>query len=123
MSHKISVAHLKAVAKGKPSGYVEDVIAHGKVEGNTLFVQDADYVTLQKKYALPSLKTQIKNVFSATGKALMNPRPLSSEERERRLSICHECEFLIDGKRCQKCGCHVNWKSRLEAWHCPIQKW
>jgi len=73
--------------------------------------------------ALPSLTAQAVNAVSAVRTAISNPVPISPEERERRLSICHACEFLIDGKRCMKCGCHVNWKSRLEAWHCPIEKW
>jgi Family of unknown function (DUF6171) len=72
---------------------------------------------------LPSVATQSRNLIGAAGKALMNPTPVSKEEQERRLRICHQCEFLIDGKRCQKCGCTVKWKALLEAWHCPISKW
>ena len=72
--------------------------------------------------------TQAKNVVKAVGQAIKNPTPVSKEEQERRLGICKgtvdtpKCDFYLNG-RCLKCGCYVNWKSRLEAWHCPIQKW
>lgn len=67
--------------------------------------------------------TQAKGLAVAVGKAIQNPTPVSTEERERRLAICQACEFLVEGKRCLKCGCHVNWKTRLAAWHCPIDRW
>ena len=72
---------------------------------------------------MPSVATQAKNAVSAVGQAIKNPTPVSNEEKERRLAICHACEFLVDGKRCLKCGCTVKWKALLEAWHCPISKW
>lgn len=71
----------------------------------------------------PSVGAQAVNIFGAAGEALLNPKPVSTEERERRLAICNACEFLIDGKRCSKCGCAVKWKAMLEAWHCPVEKW
>ncbi len=47
---------------------------------------------------------------------------VSDEEKERRLSICKVCEFYRKG-RCLKCGCYINFKTRLETEHCPIGKW
>jgi hypothetical protein len=125
--HKIALQGLRKNASKRPLGYYESIVARGRVEGDVLFLEDDVYAELKKKYAtkrkLPSVGAQAVSIFGAAGKALLNPKPVSSEERERRLAICNACEFLIDGKRCQKCGCHVNWKSRLEAWHCPVGKW
>jgi hypothetical protein len=125
MTRKISLDQLKSAAAGKPLGYYEDVCASGQIKNGILLLEPDVYAALRKKYSprLPSLAKQAHNIFGAAGKAIRNPTPVSSEERERRLAICHACEFLVDGKRCLKCGCHVNWKARLEAWHCPIEKW
>ena len=125
MTHKISLAQLKDIATNKPPGYYETVLQAGRVEDDVLFLEGDVYDKLKKQYSpgLPSLTKQVHNIFGAAGKAIKNPTPVSTEERERRLAICHACEFLVDGKRCLKCGCHVNWKARLAAWHCPIDKW
>jgi hypothetical protein len=49
----------------------------------------------------------------------------SFSEISRRLEICGGCEFFVESPRmrCQKCGCYLNLKSRLETEHCPIGKW
>lgn len=122
---KLSLDELKTVSAKRLPGYYDEVIGSGHVEGDVLFLDDKVYVALRGKYSarLPALTTQAKNIIGAARKALVNRKPVSKEERERRLAICKACEFLKDGKRCLKCGCHVNWKSRLEAWHCPIDKW
>ncbi len=46
----------------------------------------------------------------------------STEEQQRRLSICEVCEFSKNGT-CQKCGCFIRFKTKLETEHCPIHKW
>ena len=109
---KVPLSHLNELAASAPK-YHASLIRKGRVEGDFLFIGPDK----------PSLATQAKNLGTAIGQAIVNPTPVSKEEQERRLAICHQCEFLIEGKRCSKCGCYVNWKSRLEAWHCPIQKW
>lgn len=43
-------------------------------------------------------------------------------KQETRINICISCTELIDGK-CNKCGCYMNIKVRLEAAKCPIGKW
>lgn len=44
------------------------------------------------------------------------------EEVNRRLEICHACEFYT-GTTCMKCGCAVRFKAALATEHCPINKW
>jgi hypothetical protein len=48
----------------------------------------------------------------------------TAEERERRLAICHACEFFAAG-RCLKCGCFTKWAARVASKHCPLDppKW
>jgi hypothetical protein len=79
---------------------------------------------LRTERALPSRLAMAKNAFSAVVAAVKNPSVVSVDEQARRLDICKGCEFFIQSNsRCAKCGCRLNWKTRLEAWHCPIDKW
>lgn len=48
---------------------------------------------------------------------------ISSEgTAEERLNVCKECPHF-DGNSCRLCGCVVAWKAKIEAAHCPIDKW
>lgn len=49
-------------------------------------------------------------------------KTVSQEERDRRMDVCKGCEFL-KGSRCAKCGCNMNFKTRLVSGNCPIGKW
>jgi len=44
------------------------------------------------------------------------------EELKRRIELCNSCEHLIN-KRCLKCGCYIEVKTRLATSKCPIAKW
>jgi len=125
MTGNISIPALRDAAKNRPAGYLDEILAAGHVDNDVLHIDRNIYAALRQKYSAkpPSLIAQAASLMSAAGQAVKNPAPASKEEQDRRLSICHACEFLKDGKRCLKCGCYVNWKSRLEAWHCPINKW
>ena len=48
---------------------------------------------------------------------------VSSDEYERRMGICRDCQFLVNGRRCAKCGCVMMYKARLRTGRCPIGKW
>ena len=64
--------------------------------------------------AAKALATAVASGFKAVDKA----------EQERRLEICHECpDFDAKRDRCRRCSCKMPWKTRLEAFHCPIDKW
>ena len=47
---------------------------------------------------------------------------VSSEEYERRLSICKGCEKLNAGT-CMSCGCYVELRAFANISHCPNKKW
>ena len=40
------------------------------------------------------------------------------EEYERRLSICRECEWLLEGM-CRVCGCYVEMRAAMKVRGCP----
>lgn len=77
----------------------------------------------------PSLATMTKNAVVAAGSVVASivrgePVTVPQEEQDRRLTICHACEFW-DAKqgRCSKCGCFGAWKTWLASQQCPIAKW
>lgn len=41
---------------------------------------------------------------------------------EQRLSICKECEKLLEGT-CIGCGCYVELRAAVKSNHCPYKKW
>ena len=47
-----------------------------------------------------------------------------SDEYERRLNICKECDHLMNGM-CVKCGCFVELRAAVQKHYCPDveKKW
>jgi hypothetical protein len=84
---------------------------------------------IPKEY--PSIKEQVQNFGSAiatTVKQAVKGEAItvSEEEKNRRLAICKTCEwFDLEVEGCKKCGCNMNWKTRLAGHHCPLDppKW
>lgn len=57
---------------------------------------------------------------------LLNPNEKRSEQEiaAARFEICKSCEFFRPRtETCQKCGCFMKLKTRLERANCPIGKW
>lgn len=57
---------------------------------------------------------------------MLNPKSRVIDESfaQERLSICKGCpEFLSITHQCKKCGCFMEWKTKLEAAKCPLGKW
>ena len=142
---KIKLSQLKEMSKNRPSGYIEDCIAHGIVDDDILEIQPSEYAALLVKYrgnnapikqqssccgnnnAMPPITQQIRNVGNAAGrviKAVFNNNKIkaSDEEVNRREAICSGCEYK-NGNRCSKCGCYYKIKIVLETEHCPEKKW
>jgi len=77
----------------------------------------------------PSLFRQAASAAQAVGAvvaAAVRGEPVSvpQEEQDRRLAICHACEFWDAAQsRCSKCGCFGAWKTWLASQRCPIGKW
>jgi hypothetical protein len=82
-----------------------------------------------KPMEYPSLLRQAANAAQAVGSVVASavrgePVSVPQEEQDRRLALCHACEFW-DSKqgRCSKCGCFGAWKTWLTSQRCPIGKW
>lgn len=45
-----------------------------------------------------------------------------SEIYESRLSLCVDCDRLIDGM-CNACGCYVELRAAKHSNHCPYNNW
>ena len=57
---------------------------------------------------------------------LLNPNEPRSEDKlqKERMSICMGCPELIQlTKQCKKCGCIMEFKTRLQNAQCPLGKW
>lgn len=83
----------------------------------------------ESRRKFPSFMAMAANFYMSFGKvvsSVANGEPVfvSNEEKDRRLSICHVCEHLKDG-RCVLCGCVMRWKARISTDHCPDdpQRW
>lgn len=49
---------------------------------------------------------------------------VTEELHNHRLNICNGCEFFrLEDKRCSKCGCFMEAKSKFKKTYCPIGKW
>jgi hypothetical protein len=72
---------------------------------------------------IDNLKKAVDTVTSGKGVDLLISR-VSTDEREARLAICHDCEFYLQATtQCKKCGCFVPMKSWLKKSECPMNKW
>ncbi len=79
----------------------------------------------------PSLFQQATNLAHAVGSVMASavrgePVTVPQEEEDRRLAICHTCEFWDSAQsRCSKCGCFGVWKTWLASQKCPLNppKW
>ncbi len=73
----------------------------------------------------PSLFQQATNAAHAVGSVMASavrgaPITVPQEEQDRRLAICHACEFWDPTQeRCSKCGCFGQWKTWLASQRCP----
>jgi hypothetical protein len=56
-------------------------------------------------------------------KAIKDNKIYNQEVLDMRWNLCSSCEFLTDGKKCQKCGCFMTVKHKLSQARCPIGKW
>lgn len=69
---------------------------------------------------------QYKEKNGVTPLDLLNPKTIKIDESHagERLAICLECPELIKVvNQCKKCGCFMEWKTKLKEAKCPLGKW
>lgn len=77
---------------------------------------------------LPSLTTMVKNFVGTAADVVVGAVQgegvtVSEEVYQERMNICMGCEFFREDKRCTKCGCFMEAKTRFKKTFCPIHKW
>ena len=78
----------------------------------------------KKDHELPSFIQQAKNLMKSTAEHLRDgKREVSNEQHIERLNICESCEFMRQDRRCAKCGCFLDTKTKWRTSSCPIGKW
>ncbi|HEY8965145.1 MAG TPA: hypothetical protein VIM58_01805 [Candidatus Methylacidiphilales bacterium] len=149
---RIKTAYVRARAQSgkRPPGYLDDVLAHGTVDGDEIVFDDAAYAALAAKYrtpqptaaagtptqptppptknGLPDVGTLALNLakasarFAATGFKQVHPATLAA-----RKAVCAACpDWEAQGYaglgRCRKCGCS-GVKLGWASERCPAGKW
>ena len=88
-------------------------------------ISEEEYLGVKNK-ELPALSKMAGNAArAALAAAKSGFKAISVGEQKRRYGICvDDCGFYRpqDG-RCAMCGCWVKAKVKIEAWHCPIDRW
>ena len=137
--------HNSVIHKAIPSrkdGYLEEVKKRNTSNNELQYCleqEDIDFLKNNyRKEVMPSIVQMAKNAAQAgisEAKAIVNKQPpVDPEEEQRRLGVCAACEFytpniveLSEDKkkqnRCVKCGCFMNFKTKLRSAHCPVGKW
>ena len=134
---KIKIEKIKEKSKYRPSGYLEDVMSYGKINGEFIEISKNDYEFLVDKYnndsqniPEPSKHDLISNFSVAVSKWIAAGFPILKEnDFKERFKICSNCEFWNSSARfnlgkCNhnKCGC-TKFKLWMETESCPIGKW
>ncbi len=88
-----------------------------------------DAKAMAESVPYPPLTDQLRSAAGAMVAAasdLVHGRPVMVDqtEQDRRLGICHECEWW-DGTqgRCRQCGCFGEWKAWIASQKCRKGKW
>lgn len=75
--------------------------------------------------ACPKMSTmeKVESFVSTMADFVTSGFKTSEEDKAgNRLEICKGCDHF-DGTSCKLCGCVMTWKSKIEAAHCPIDRW
>jgi hypothetical protein len=98
-------------------------------KNNTTFIKKVDLQIVCDNFNLqmPPVTQLAKNVINQaidTVKTAITTGQIFTlfEDLQNRLKVCNQCEFLIE-KRCQKCGCYMEYKAKLISAVCPIGLW
>jgi hypothetical protein len=137
-SGRFLLANVKAAAPRRPKGYLEFVLSRGKVEGDTVTLDERALREVLEKFpilAMPKLPeptvAEMATNFAGAMKGWINSgfAVVEREIYEGRHAICLGCEYWDAAARgglgkCRKCGC-----SRVKLWlessKCPLNppKW
>ena len=121
-----NITALKFSAHVRPVGFVDFIMARGKMEGDMVILDEATEKELLKKFPIPVLRleppaptlielaTNFTNAMANWADAGF--RVVEKVEYERRHTVCFACEFWVPDAmlgigKCKKCGC-----SKFKLW-------
>jgi len=124
----IPLSKLKSAATVKAQGYYDACVAAGTVVGENLQLSDEAFALLRAQFSTPSLVAQVQSATSAVvvecGAALSGEAAIDDATRATRLAVCEACaNFIAADRRCQKCGCWMEIKTKFRTATCPDAKW
>lgn len=94
-----------------------------------ILLDDAKIRQLETSNKRPSVATMAQNLIKTASDSVKtvaagNSINISTEEADRRKSICNGCDaYNAAQQRCTKCGCFIAVKAYLRAASCPLGKW
>ena len=124
----ISLTKLQSAAKVKAQGYYDTCIAAGTVVGDNLQLSEEAFTTLRSQFSTPPISTQVQSAATAVvtecGAALAGEVAVDDTTKAVRIALCEQCAFfIVNDRRCQKCGCWMEIKTRFRTEKCPESKW
>lgn len=108
---------------GIDNTYSEDFASHKYVKEIIETARESPLYEHSMPNKVDMAKNLVKDVKKSVKKAVKRERVLNEELGKQRFEICKACPHLTKENRCEKCGCHMPTKSKLEASSCPIGKW
>jgi len=105
--------------------YWKKRLEKGVSEDIQLYEKVLSYYGLKLQPALPSVGAMFQNVLGAVVDVVVEGIALRpKEEIEAARQLCKKCPMWRESdNRCAACGCYLDYKRRLKAWHCPQGKW
>ncbi len=124
----IPLAKLQSAAKVKAQGYYDACIAAGTVVGDNLQLTDEAFTALRAQFTTPSLAVQAHSAAAAVAAecdaVLSGKTAIDDVTRATRIAACEQCTFfIVADRRCQKCGCWMEIKTRFRTAKCREGKW
>ena len=124
----IPLSKLQSAAKVKAQGYYDACIAAGTVVDNNLQLTEEAFAALRAQFATPALAVQAQSVVAAVASecdaVLSGENAIDDATRTARIAACEQCAFfIVNDRRCQKCGCWMEIKTRFRTAICPEGKW
>lgn len=120
-----TAAQLDEKCRKRANGYRDAIVAASTQANDGYQIDRAVFEGLERQWRPPSLAAKIGNLVQAGADAARSGFEVrNGEQTEAALGICAECEHLVEGNfSCGLCGCNLDYKVKLHAWHCPAGKW
>jgi len=104
---KLSISSLEEASRKRPEGYLQEVMAAGRVEAGFLWLSDEDYAALRARFS---------------GADAVTPAAIKAKARYAICKSCVNSENNAFGCKLHKGCCFGRWRSQPES-RCYLGKW